>query len=135
MAIKAQAIADTFGVSLFSANLALLIIRGRVKPADHPARFPKTAAWLNRCYHQPHSTEIKLAALDELLGTYGVETIDVPGAWVSKFYGSAVASYLNTGDTYRCTLLIDHDSCRWKLTSWGDWFEAFEAAHPELVEA
>lgn len=134
MAIAASRISETFDVSPFSANLALLIIRGRVKPADHPGRFPRTAAWLSQCYHRPSSSEIKLAALDELLGTYGVEPIRVPGAWIDRYHGDIVASYLNIGDTYTITLLFDHETSRWKLTSWGDWYEAFEAANPELVE-
>ena len=135
MAISAKRIEETFSVSAFRANLALLVIRGRVDPENHPARFPRTADWIRQCYHAPSTSEIKLSALDELLQTYGVEPLRVPGVWVDRYHGDVVASYLNTGDTYRLTLLLDHESRRWKLTSWGDWLERYEAANPDLVEA
>lgn len=127
--MKASRIAETFKVSLFSANLALLIIRGRVDPAAHPKRFPKLAANVAMCWGEPRRSEIKLAALDELLGTYGVEPLRIEGAFVDRYYYDIVASYLNTGDTYSHTLLLDHERRRWKLTSWGDFYEAYEASH------
>lgn len=133
--IAPNRIADTFKVSQFSACMALLIIRGRVNPANHPRRFPQLAAWLRKCYHEPNRREQKLEALNELLGTYGVEALRVEGAWVDSYHGDIVASYLNTGDTYSNTLVVDSESGRWRLTSWGNFYEAYETAHPELVEA
>ena len=124
--MKPQRIAETFRVSPFTANLALLIIRGRVNPAEHPRRFPVTDRWIRSCYHQPPRQEIKLEALNELLGTWGVEPIRLEGDW-DRYYGDVVASYLNTGDTYAPTLLLDHRRNRWCLTSWGDFYEAAEA--------
>lgn len=73
--IKSKKIADAFRVSLFDANLASLIIRGRVRPQAFPKRFPKTFAWYEQCFHKPRQVEIKLHALDELLETCGVEAI------------------------------------------------------------
>lgn len=130
--MKASRIAETFQVSSFTANLALLIIRGRVKPEDHPRRFPKTCRWVDQCYNAPRRSEIKLAALDEILGTYGAEALRIEGAWVDRFYGDIVATYLNTGDTYAPTLLLDHESSVWKLTSWGDFYESAEARYLEV---
>lgn len=125
--MKHTAIADAFGVSRFTGALALLIIRGRVSPEAHLRRFPRTAEWLRQCYHAPRASEVKLAALDELLGAYGVEALRVEGAWVDRYHGDIVASYLNLGDTYATTLLLDHERQRWRLTSWGDFYEAREA--------
>lgn len=129
-----ETIETAFHCTRFNACLALLIIRGRVNPADHPRRFPKLADWIRQCYHEPRRSEQSLAALDELLGTYGVEPISVEGAWIDRYHGNIVASYLNTGDTYSPTLLLDHGRGRWKLTSWGEWFEAYEIANPPLQE-
>lgn len=132
--MKAERIEEVFRCGLFDANLALLIIRGRVDPAKHPRRFPRAVEWVRSCYHPPRPQALKLAALDELLGTYGVEAIQPEGAWVDRYYGSNVASYLNTGETYAPTLLLDHEQQRWKLTSWGDFLEAWEAKHGQETE-
>lgn len=125
--MKATRLAKTFDVSLLNANLALLILRDRWTPQRSPKRFPRTCRWLDQCYHRPRNSEIKLEALDELLGTYGVEVIRIEGAWVDHYYCDSVASYLNVGDAYATTLLLDHEQQRWTLTSWGDFLEANEA--------
>ena len=122
--MKASRIAETFDVSLFDANLALLIIRGRIDVTKHPKRFPLTASWLRACYHSPRKPEIKLEALNELLGGCGVECIEVDGRHVDSYYMNTVASYINLGETYAVTLLLDHEPCRWSLTSWADFYES-----------
>ena len=131
--MKAQRIADNFGVTLFEANLALLIIRGRVKPENHPKRFPRTNSWADGCYHYPNRREIKLEALDELLGTCGVEAISDERIYIDHYHGNTVASYLNTGDSYAETLLFDNYENKWKLTSWGDFVESLDD-HPLIEE-
>lgn len=110
--------------SLFEANLALLIMRGRVDPLNHPRRFPNTCKWIDACYNTPRRSEIKLSALDELLHTYGVEPINDENTFVDSYYGSVIASYLNVGETYMPTILLDHVHSRWRLTSWGDFYES-----------
>lgn len=131
MAFTATRIADTFGVSPFTANLALLVLRGRINVLGHPRRFPRTCRWAQSCYHTPswHHAETKLKALDELLGTYGTEPINAEGAYVSRYWLDCIGVYLNTGDTYATTLVYDTEGDRWKLTSWGDFLEAYEAAN------
>jgi hypothetical protein len=122
--MKAQDISDCMDCSLFEANLALLIMRGRVDPLSHPRRFPNTCKWVDACYNSPHKFEVKLSALDELLRTYGVEHINDKNTYVDSFYGNIVATYLNTGCTYATTILLDHVHGRWRLTSWGDFYES-----------
>ena len=124
--MKAARLAEIFDVSLFDANLALLILRGRWTPERSPKRFPRTCRWLDQCFHRPRNSEIKLEALDELLRTCGVEPIRIEGAWIDRYYMDIVASYLNVGETYATTLLLDHEEQRWRLTSWGDFYEANE---------
>jgi len=123
--MKASRLAETFSVSLFTGNLALLVLRGRVDPTKHTNRFPLTNRWIGSCYHYPRTQEIKLEALNELLGGYGVECIRLEDSW-DTFYGDCVASYINLGDTYTPTLLLDHQQNRWRLTDWGSWYEAAE---------
>jgi hypothetical protein len=115
--VKAQDISDCMDCSLFEANLALLIMRGRVDPLSHPRRFPKTCEWVNTCYNSPRASEVKLCALDELLRTHGVEALSTEDA-------HCAAEYLNTGCTYATTILLDHVHGRWRLTSWGDFYES-----------
>lgn len=131
--MKAQRISDAFRVTLFEANLALLIIRGRVKPENHPKRFPQTNAWADSCLHYPNRREIKLEALDELLRTCGVEAISDERIYIDKYHGNIVASYLNTGDSYAETLLFDNYENKWKLTSWDDFAESLDN-HPLIEE-
>lgn len=129
--IKASRIAESFRVTSFEANLALLIIRGRIDPLAHPRRFPATARWIGQCYNLPRKSEIKLAALDELLGGCGVEVISDERFYVDSYHGNIVASYVNTGDTYSPTILLDHLSGRYRLTSWGDFYESLESREPD----
>jgi hypothetical protein len=122
--MKAQDIMNCMDCSLFEANLALLIMRGRIDPLSHPRRFPNTCKWIGACYNTPRRSEIKLSALDELLRTYGVEPINDENTFVDSYYGSIIASYLNVGETYMPTILLDHVHSRWRLTSWGDFYES-----------
>jgi hypothetical protein len=122
--MKAQDISDCMDCSLFEANLALLIMRGRVDPLSHTRRFPNTCKWVIACCNPPSKSEIKLSALDELLRTYGVEPINDENTFVDSYYGSIIASYLNVGETYMPTILLDHVHSRWRLTSWGDFYES-----------
>lgn len=122
--IKAQSIAEAFDVSLFDANLALLLIHYRVNPELHFRRFPQTCRWFNSCYNPPRNNELILEALNELLGGCGVEGIEHEDIYVDRYHGNFVASYINTGDTYSPTILLDHVKNRWRLTSWGDFYES-----------
>jgi hypothetical protein len=129
--MQASRIKESFRVTGFEANLALLIIRGRVDPLAHPRRFPATARWAGSCYHQPRRSEIKMAALDELLGGCGVEAISDERFYVDRYHGSIVATYVNTGDTYSPTILRDNLTGKYRLTSWGDFYESLDSADPE----
>lgn len=124
--MKAQVIASRLNVSLFKANMALGLIRGRFEADDYPRRFPKTCEWINQCYNKPSHNELILNALDELLEMCGVEAISDSRFYVDSYHGDIIASYLNTGDTYCCTILLDHLKNRWKLISWGDFVESLD---------
>lgn len=133
--MKAQRIADAFRVTPFEANLALLIIRDKVNPGRFPnslkRRCPKTFANLYSqidCWadaSRNRRNEIRLQLLDELLDTCGVEAIRTD-EHIDNYHFDIRASYLNTGDTYATTLLLDHKERVWKLRSWGDFVEEVE---------
>lgn len=133
--MKAQCIADAFRVTLFEANLALLIMFGKVNPGRFPTalarRFPHTSSrqwWTSDFWsglRRDPRNEIKLLMLDELLGTCGIEAIRTD-EHIDNYHLDIRASYLNTGDTYATTLLLDHKERVWKLRSWGDFVESIE---------
>ena len=136
--MKASRIAERLNVPLFDANLILLIIRGRFTDEKFPSvferRFPQTDAWLSSCFHKPRPREIALEMLNELIETCGVEAIEDNRFYVDRYYGNIVASYLNTGDSYATTLLLDHIDNRWRLTSWGDFVESLDERAEESDE-
>lgn len=122
--MKKSDIAAAFDCSDDDAKLALQIMNGLID-FDDLSRFPKTEQWISSCYHKPNDTEIQLHCLDELLDTYGVEVLST-NEWIDSYYMYIRASYLNTGDTYTSTIILDHKKNRWLLSSWGDFVEAEE---------
>lgn len=122
--IKAQSISEAFDVSLFDANLALLLIRHRINPELHFRRFPQTCRWFNSCYNPPRNNELILEALNELLGGCGVEGIEHEDIYVDHYHRNFVASYINTGHSDSPTILLDHVKNRWRLTSWAEFYES-----------
>ncbi len=82
---------------------------------------PATAAWIRACYHDPTARafsrrEVVLAALDEIIGTCGVEALgpsDNDPHYVPRY------SYLNTGDSYAATLVYKRDTDHIYVSSWG----------------
>lgn len=88
------------------------LVKGKVKPemTAHPSG--------NR---YANLIDAIMQSANALLHGYGVEAIQ--GDWVDGFWGSTIALYVNTGDTYRPTLLYDVYADRFALTSWGDWYE------------
>jgi hypothetical protein len=124
--MKPEKVAGRIGISLEDANVVVDIIRLNIDILSDN-RFPKTQKWYNSCYNDPSTSELKLSALNEFLGLHGVEGIGVEGYWVDSYYGSCVASYCNTGDTYACTILLDHIQNKWRLISYGDFVESLDS--------
>lgn len=66
----------------------------------------EAAETANRQSYNPHARHyLKMLAIDQLLGTYGVE-------------GDENIEYCNTGDSYALTVIY-HEG-RFKVSSWGD---------------
>jgi hypothetical protein len=125
--MKAADIAEAFDVSLDDAKLALKIINWKVKPTDLPDRLPKTDDEFRYLDTDKFGIDCscRLAALDELLGTHGVESIRTT-EHIDRYWFDCRACYLNTGDTYNTTILFDTKKDRFYLTSWGDFVESLE---------
>ena len=89
----------------------------------NPDKLKKTLTWVGSCHNLPGSDELVMQALDELLGMCGVEPIRTE-EWIDPYYGDIRAVYLNTGDTYAGTIVLDHKKCRYMLTTYGDYVES-----------
>lgn len=123
-------IASHLDISPRKAATVLAIIRGQLDPLKYPGHFPATTKWANSCYNPLPAKDCKLSALNELLGMFGVEAVRDENTW-DRYYGDVVAEYLNTGDSYAATLVLDHQRGKWLLTSWGDFVETMENADAE----
>jgi len=91
-----------------------------IDPFNVDERFPKTAAWCRQCYNPPSQNELILAALDDVIDGFGTEAIRDPDD-----SDNIIAEYVNTGDTYNGTIVFDHETSEYVLTTWGDWYEGW----------
>lgn len=136
--MKISALVEAFNLDEEDAKMLLRIIRYKVNPMSMPERFPRTC----ESYYYLHlergdtDNEMRLSALDELLETCGVEAIRTT-EFIDHYHGDTRASYLNTGDSYTPTILLDHRDLRWRLTSWCDFVESIDGtkdANGEPIE-
>lgn len=74
--------------------------------------------WEIRCANPLGYNERLMCALDEILEGYGVEPI-----WSEDDELIPTAEYVNMGDTYVTTLLLNRVTGSIQITSWGDWVE------------
>ena len=89
-----------------------------------PKQYQRVQNWLDQCYNEPSRAELIMAALDEELDGFGTEAIR--GRYVDRYHGEIQAEYVNMGDTYDLTILLDHETENFILTSMGDWIEKNE---------
>lgn len=89
--------------------------RSLLEGSISPDTYPSVASWVSQCWNPPTKRDRLLRALDEIAETYGVEAIFENSSRMSPAF-----EYLNTGDPYAPTLIYDHDTNRFRVTSWGD---------------
>jgi len=82
---------------------------------------PGTAKYVRSMFSNPYRSHmwrvtVALHAMDEVMGTYGVEALgpDVGGPSPPPY------EYLNTGDTYATTLIYRRRDNSLNIGSWGD---------------
>jgi hypothetical protein len=71
----------------------------------------------------------RMAAIDALLGLYGVERVQ--GDCQNGYWCNVACEYANTGDTYAVTVICQrgetaYDAPRFLVANVGDWFERNE---------
>ena len=96
-------------------------VRGLMDGSISPETSEAGQRWVGQCYHRPSDNELIMCAVDEALGTFGVEAIE--GEWIDHYHHNIQAVYCNTGDTYASTVLLCHKRRRFMITSWGDYVE------------
>jgi hypothetical protein len=84
----------------------------RSQLAQHPAG----AARIAECYHPPKTYDVRLHVLDSIAETCGVEYIAHKDDTFTDSYG---LDYLNTGDIYGATIIYDHRTGRYRVSSRG----------------
>lgn len=115
-------------LNLSDPDRALLwsYICGEEDPESHPA----CQDWKRQCYNWPPAhSEMVLCAANRMLGGFGDEPIRDHDFWDS-YHCDIRAAYVNLGDIYATTLLVDHDSGEFMVMSWGDFVEAEEIQDP-----
>jgi hypothetical protein len=71
---------------------------------------PAGRSRVQECYNPPATSDVRMACLDALGDTYGVEAFEMrDGTW---------CDYLNVGDPYRSTLI--RIGGRYRVACWGD---------------
>lgn len=130
MSLIAEDVRRILGVSQEVAELVAGIAARTIDPLKHPKRFPATCKWESECLHRPWESEIRMQAINEVVGGYGVEPVDPEGAEFSRTHGRSVACYVNRGETYTPTIVYDYKSETHQLISMGDYVEKWEALNP-----
>jgi hypothetical protein len=74
---------------------------------------PKADKWRRQCCNEPLLSELKMCAIDDITGTYGVEYTRKGSNSKSPAF-----AYCNTGDSYAATVLLING--RFSVGSWGD---------------
>lgn len=96
----------------------------------YPPELPEaTERWIDSSYSRPKRHEIAIHAIDQLIGTFGVEFISFenPGDFVAWPRG---IEYCNAGDTYIDTVL--YVDGRYSIGCWGDRLESWERRHGRI---
>ena len=111
---------DALKITPEKARTARGLIQGAIRTKDEKL-FPKSNRLFDRCHHPMRRLDRIIECLNELLEMHGVEYVS---SGEQQMDGShIVAEYLNSGDTYSMTLLFNHRSEAFSLTTWGDFIE------------
>ena len=69
--------------------------------------------WESKCYHRPSYCARLMCALNEIIGGYGLEIITKRG-------GVPVFEFINMGDPYTATIILNLHKQSFHVACWGD---------------
>jgi len=82
----------------------------------------------DECYNPPDRIDCQLTAINEIMDSYGVESIQVSESlFQDRYYSNAIGIYVNQGDTYILTIVYNTVDRIFEIINWGDYFESMEA--------
>lgn len=82
-----------------------------------PELVPGVSEWVSTCFNRPRDHELVLDALNRVLGTCGVEAIELEGNYVDSYFFNVNFLYLNTGDSYDNTIMFDCNTWKYFIGS------------------
>jgi hypothetical protein len=85
---------------------------------NDPRKYDLVRGWCDRYYNEPKEYELKLEAINVIVGESGVESLVEDG--------KHLASYVNNGDTYKPTILYDIEEGEFLVTSWGEFLKEWQ---------
>ena len=86
-----------------------------------PETFKSVQMWVAECFNKPKTDELKLGAINEALGGYGIEAVRT-SKWKNGYWCVVLCSYVNLGDSYIPTV-IHHRKHGFIIASIGDVIE------------
>lgn len=99
--------------------LALRLMRLQVDNAELET-IPAVRRRIDECYHRPSRHDVTMHALNDILGTHGVEALgDI------DMHDGPPFEYLNVGDPYVATVVWYRSSGRYYVRCYGDIVEAY----------
>jgi hypothetical protein len=66
--------------------------------------FSTVREWIDACFYDPCSDELKMQAINEVLEGYGIESVRTT-KWKNGYWGDILCSYVNMGDSYIPTVI------------------------------
>ena len=93
------------------------ILNGTIEPRT----FSMVQEWLDACFHDPSSDELKMHAINQVLEGYGIESVRT-SKWKNGYWYDILCTYVNMGDSYIPTA-IHHRKHGFMVASIGDVIE------------
>lgn len=115
------------GCTLETAKRIRAVLQANTRE-DVCAMSDKADKYNRVCYNRPPFHLVKLYAIDQLLGTYGVESFCIPEDSYSNCQQPTFeVEYCNTGDTYALTVcrIKNQGRVTYRVSSWGDIAEGY----------
>jgi hypothetical protein len=121
MPMNALKLAKAWKLSDETAEKILAVCKMNTKELDEFIEKEEMAI-----YTSSHRKEMILQVVNKLSESYGIEDIR-DTRFDHRYFGNAVASYVNTGDSYTLTLVWDHTINSLDWTSYSEWIKDYES--------
>lgn len=119
-----QEICNLLNIELKQATELKKIVR--CKDTEYLINHYKSVySWVKQCYNLPRLNELKTCAINEVLQGYGIESITCDYLYIDSYHQNVCATYINLGDTYINTVLLDNESAKFLINSWGNYYEKY----------